>query len=629
MITFPIYFILLLVLFLVGSLLNSGLGIKTSIFSNLLSALVFLTVLTALIITNFTSIFSGLVLVLLYLFFQNKLHFNRPKIALSKYEKADITKALAFSISFFFVFYFLGGRVGSGQSLHHDFLYYIDVSWHIEKTGIEGLVTNPVDESQSFPSGYHYFIPWLLVFIERFTFGELLSYELLLHVIFPSLTSIAFLGVVELLRSLNYSNNWKTWFVSIIPLLTFGVFFNFYRDFPILHYGDRFIYGVFNSYWSGKILVSLLIIMPLFRKIIEKDSSSALALMSLLCFLSLVHLPVSLIMMTLVIIYDFSRKKVYKSLFINTLFLLTLTIFFQLFYRGKEFIPMPGLTENLNTFFSNFRTSIILMAENLIQVLGIFTPAILLILIRGRRLSHVKSLKELFFFILILVVCSSGIWILFRENFGSSEFFKLVGSTWINSFIGLVLAITLLELLQEGKTNRGSEILVGAIVIFILAFRHVDSRIGESYSTAFFEEIQKEDFNNEIILTFESEKNKFLNLPGQFNPFVHYDFDVIYQQADGFSIISGSNIFSKKFKSYLKDPLASSMLVQDPLYQYALDKEGENSMEILLQFIEEYQIRYLIFDEEYDIPENLLSGSELRTDALNGQKLLIRNISGI
>ena len=74
----------------------------------------------------------------------------------------------------------------------------------------------------------------------------------------------------------------------------------------------------------------------------------------------------------------------------------------------------------------------------------------------------------------------------------------------------------------------------------------------------------------------------------------------------------------------MKDPFASKMLKQDPLYNYSLKFKEKSDEEVLNKFISEYKVKHLLFDSKYEIPKFLIGNkSRVITDEFSKCKILI------
>lgn len=602
--------ILILVCLLIGNFSASFLGGKQTLSNNLILGLILIVFSTAIFYTGFKTIFSLFIIPLIYYKISNRknIRFNfRPRF---NFTYLNRTKIRYFIISFLvinLIFIVLASHFNDSHVLHHDFLYYIDVSWHISKCGVEGLITNPLDYSQSFTSSYHYFIPWLLVFTDKLTLGMMNYYDLMLYCVFPGLSFIAYTCFYRLLESF-YANKILNYVLAFGIFLSFNLYFPFLKEVSLFKYSEPFNYGVLNSYWSGKILVNLIFLIPTIHYFFTNEYLKVKLFVFLLGIVSIINLPLSIVIILFISIYQTLINK--KILFLVYDFTLIASIFlFNKFLFGNNyFVPVPSVFGAITDLFANIRTNVILMIEATLMLCVVFGCLIFWLKIKLER----KKLIEFLGLILLVALTSVATWVLFKSTFGSSEFYRLILSTWFNFLLALMFSL----LLHQFIVNKKSFLIfaLSASLLF-LGFKSILTTqvMFQNEKTVNSSNLNDLNLKGEVILSFISDDVNFKNIPGQLNPFVHYGMGILYKNNTKFNIISGSNITSPKFKELLKTKIGNSMLSKDPLF---IKKKSSNEFS-LKNLILKHKIKYVIISKGYELPNFIEKSNKIVEDETN------------
>ncbi|MDD3875732.1 MAG: hypothetical protein PHT69_03870 [Bacteroidales bacterium] len=310
-----------------------------SLFYSLLFGICVIVVFFSLFITNFKTInisliFLGILLIAKY-FRKDSINYKENYSKITDFAKNHTIRILIFSLPFFLfeAFYFF-----NNEDFHYiiPFVDYIDmhnISQVITQTGQENnkyLLTNFYYPQFHGIAPYHFFELWLNGFLSYFL--PLPGTLTLMLFVYPFFYFTSFIGLIAIWEQYGKLNLFK-YILSLIILITGGMYFKFYNNFQILEfYGGNV--GNLMHIWGKKSAVLYPFIIAAYLSMAMKEYILSLAFWLCLGVIAIGVLPgiaggIFIFIITNFIHKSFSKKE-YKTAIL--LYLIFIPFFGSLYF---------------------------------------------------------------------------------------------------------------------------------------------------------------------------------------------------------------------------------------------------------------------------------------------------------
>jgi len=488
--------------------------------------------------------------------------------------------------------------IGLEYEMTSDLAFYAKAANYIGYSGVENIYLNFFQFNDIHPVLYHYGDLWHISAIQHILIIDPINAQL---ISWSVLWFIIWLGAVSIIESMVSKIKRKHLFIALGIFIVSGISFYIPTN-TWLTKGDWWeqtilFYPKLN--WVIILLIVLLLI------IIKKAWN---VLVTPILVIAILYLPVApglFIGMTVGLIFMLSLGVINKKNFFIQLFFLLFTTFLIAGFYWITAVKGNASSVNYTDYYSSplaIKTAINILGSISIKMfLALFPFGILLLLIK-------QKLKNPLVVIPVFLVAGGGVaWALFHLMFDSVQLWGMIYIAITIVFIYYLLVYTFINI----RNLRWYIV----ILIGLLFYQNISDlksgfrQINKTFYKKVLSQIDTIDIDNKFVFFLPPSeiKNSFNKNVIVYTPLNYLIGKVKNYQPLCLSVfdipIDTNNIYVREMEE--------SIIWRTPFYQYAIEKWKTNpnlDIETLqLQFIEDYNVEYLIFKDEKQIPVSIKS----------------------
>lgn len=596
----------ILIFWTIGSFLKGILKLKeplgyASLFSSLLIGIVTFTTITAITATLGKSILSLIIVLFIPLFWSYRSFFAKKELC-SQQTSPPISKKTLLSHTFlalnaiFFIRYFTIHSEANILSLPHaDYLAYTRLSYFLLQTGVEHILTNPILP----PDGvtpYHYFENWLNAGIAFVSNSNYL--QNLILVVFPLLIFTTWLGICAVLEKLPISKtSIPIW--AFLGILITGLYLPFlYDKFEFLQRMRIFARNEWNYHKLSVIYVFLL------ASILAFVQSKKYLAYLLLLFLPIFYTTTAPAIFGGLFLYSlllFFRKQKQEAIWIiaHTFVVAVFLGGFYWLFASKNMNTTPSI--KIAELLGDIRTKINIIGGTTLHLSILYAFVLPILWLSRKELVFYLKEKMFVFLAFLLPAVGLGSWALFSFNTDAVQIFSNITIPLIN--ISLLLLIA-----YQGSKKKMFSYLYAGIILTSFFFTIDDFRVKKNIEPSQLEVLQNHlEYTNSLGVSWRESKefsdlfskNTNLNMLGNYLTTLFSEAFVVELNVHQIPVDSSSR--------YAQSEIA--MIRNSPFYRYTEKQKKEGKFKNLeqshLDFIKEYNIKFLIASKDTQLPTHL------------------------
>lgn len=592
-------------------------GFYANAFAKILLGCILLVTTYACVITTGKTIMILFVplLFFVYLYFtKNKLHNPNKQFSYTENKKETI-----FGISSIFIIiiiisaYILPSAMPNSEALYPDYffdsVFYSKISEYLTLTGQENTLKegNLISTDFSGVGPYHYFELWLNSLLSNaFGLSHLICYETSTKVFLITLVIIGCVACVENLQKIRI--------IHLIVCLSFvfiaGVYPDFYDKIYFLkQYSAIQSFPITYTFSLHKIIIITIFFITSILFLQNKKLDAVvfpLLAIAIGNFLSTAGLFSALIILFIINEFynlGFDKKIARKNIGFIFLFFLIMMGFFYLFVPKLNIIAfkfMPIIKANLMIIPTKINYIIGLIISHIAYYIFFFVATLVSIKAIYQITMQHKNTKTLFFLLFLILACSS---IISAFLAGIPDYVQIYSNN-LTAILYLIPLLIFLVLL--GTKNKMLLNIYVVYVLFIAVYQGYTK-----FSPA----------KNEQVTTYD---NDFLKQVQDLLPTITNPMGVSIFTKDhtnnGNPVHNTLGAYLKVMKPYFNTVNAGTYLLtqetndiqiqqrlSNTTFVYYVKKQpaGESFETILLKFIKEYNIQYLLFTKDIVLPEKI------------------------
>ncbi len=615
--------------------------IFTSVFLKIFVGCFSFTAICALYFTSLKTIFSGLIICIVYFFTELRLS-KRKGIRGPVNIKAEAGVLLLFLVvvSGFYTYRY-NSITHDGDSVlnipNSDFTFYARISHFLVESGIESATPSLIYQELNARDPYHYFDIWFNGGVSFFSSGDNLQILFLVsYTIGISLVWLGFCSIAENLDKLTWINVvvafLATFFLPLQSFFSESINQVVNQFFILIHAPPHYLaYGLWNL---TKIYPIYLVFISAILAFLKHEKGLGLAILSVLPFIyTTVAIPIMLTLSVYVVVdYFFGSRD--KAFFFRTAAALACVYLFILaFYYpyltdsvGSQLDPFRRLGVE-PIYKSIFRPAKIFLDAS-VQLLVLVMPFLVLLLIDLSNRTTLDRLRQTVFdeirknnyvqFGIVLYASSLVSWCILFDIVDANQFFVKTAIVMVN-ILCFIIAISLRKIL-----TRAIMLLLCGYFVVITNDDIFEQRL---YSQGYMEEIER-----------------VVDTTGRIGGFMLGEAD--YKQGYGNNIVEVLGDYITLFRpdihfvnlslpdSLLEEGIFNAdverRLGENDFYKFMLAQKKDNVFSSVVQsrraFINEFDIECVIVSPHV-ILDSLLEEQVLKkiTDTYSGQAFLLLN----
>lgn len=611
---YAVFILVLSLCYLLGHVLFLFLNINiknnyVSLFSKMLVSVSMFSICTAILLTNGRTIMTGLLLLsilLLFVYYKNRqLAENIPQLKDTNISIKDILLLFAgATLLFLFRAYQIYNLEGSiPLTPHGDIIYYSNLIDFLLRFGYENSSIDTI-----YPQGvspYHYYDIWFgagLVHLLKLNTATTLV--LIVYSIGPFLI---WLGVISTFSQLKYINYVDLIF-SFFGVIATGIYFESYTHIAFMN--NIGVYAT-NSLNYNKLFPIYLFSLAFLNFYFSKRYVEALicAICIPFVFISTAIGVFSGLFLFLIYTKVFLKRKINLEMLI----LLLSAVFIYLFYKLQ-----PAIETHVSTNFSSMfleilkpsylKTIINIFGGTTIQFALIFFVYSLLYLLNNKPKDILKSNFELIILACLIYVITLLAWGALHNYTSIVQVFSNISVVVFN----LLATFVLLNVVKQNKILKPLNIILTIFIMIScvkISMFNLSSRFNYSYNNKYLVEIEQSsdllNKNGAFIYTENDYKSSRFSYIANFAKPGGY---LIYSQNKTFPLsisphsypLSNDNVIREREMASLKTtPFWKYVEHQKQLHTFKSIPESQ------AQFIDQYNINYLICTKEVVLPPQL------------------------
>lgn len=359
--------------------------------------------LTAIFFTGGNTILAliPLIVLLWLMIFKVKINKHGNILKIIKTDSLELFKLMWFLLFIFTLFSIK--HVLSDGIIEHDYLFYSNVAYTMQETGVEGILFGMYNSPEVHP--YHYGDIWITVFISSIFKTNL--YHTTIFLTIPFLLFMVYVSAVALIKEIGrlFFNNQNlnfTFLLGGLLIIISGV------EYPLLNQYFEGTYGLIQ--WPKQSMIYVVFVSGIIFILRDQHKHAFLVIMLLLPL----YLPTSFFILSatgiVILILLFKNfKKGWKYLLVYSLIIIGIASYYGLNSALSETttsgsIGIPKFLEGLSSFPEQF-------AKKLIRYFLLYLPFILLFVLLFYNSDYslfIRRLKENLQFKIIVVFLISG-----------------------------------------------------------------------------------------------------------------------------------------------------------------------------------------------------------------------------
>jgi len=611
---YAVFILVLSLCYLLGHVLFLFLNINiknnyVSLFSKMLVSVSMFSICTAILLTNGRTIMTGILLLsilLLFVYYKNRqLAENIPQLKDTNISIKDILLLFA-GATFLFLFrvYQLYNFDGSiPLTPHADIVYYANLIDFLLRFGYENSSIDTI-----YPQGvspYHYYDIWFgagLVYLLKL--NSALVLELIVYTTGPFLIWLGVISTFSHFKTIKYIDI----LFSFFGVIAIGIYFNCYTHIAFMN--NIGVYAT-NSLNYNKLFPIYLFSLAFLNFYFSKRYVEALicAICIPFVFISTAIGVFSGLFLFLIYTKVFLKRKINLEMLI----LLLSAVFIYLFYKLQPAIETHVSTDFSSIFREIFTPSYIKTMVNIfggttIQFGLILLPYLILYLLNNNVRDLFKSNFELIILVGLIYVITLLAWGVLHNYTSIVQVFTNISVVVIN----LVVTFILLNVVKQDKIRKP----LNVVIITFIIIACVKSSVFSSASRYLY------PFNKNYLV----EIDKLSNLLNEDGAFIYSERDY---KSIGFSYIAnfakpGSYLIYSQNKTFplsispFSYPLSDDIDIRErelsslkttPFWKYVEHQKQLHTFKSIpesqAQFIDQYNINYLICTKEVVLPPQL------------------------
>lgn len=588
--------------------------------------------------SNGNTVMWGFPLIGLFYIFDNKKKIfnlksgNSDIFKFGKSKLYSLSTILVIAIGYFILQGSFFYHVPFNNFQNQDHPFYTLLSQFLNLTGIEStsFCINPINLNNA-ATPYHYFEMWFSAIFISLGANSLETYTIISYVIFSSLASYGLLVIAR-----HYTKNIVILLISIISIF-------YTKLIPFDAFLWVWIPQVGNSMFNLKTIVVIIFYIWFVLLILKKNKYYHLIVL-FIPIINIVTAPsvfISLFLSQIALWYR-SDRRTYQSFLYSILPMLTLSVFFLLFYMIQPSYENNIFSLNLisewirnNTFL--IIKSIFLLSISFLLISGFWIFPIFVFSFSKKKSFLFKQFTEnrvLFEYYILLFFTSSTIWLLTDTIKDTYQFYMI--PMQITPIINFLLFLFLFKFIKHNKSMKKLAIIYISIIsivnLYLCITENYRSFSNVNYSVEYVKQCQSTLIPNKPyyigakITKFDWDEKFYPEISNNLKttPFIPYITNNIY--AISLNLLECPYYkYSKRIENYFKP-----IIKNNPFTKYAnsyILAHGKTSLDKLqYEFIKSKNLDFLIIEKGVKIPAIIKSNiANIYIDSNTGEQFITIN----